>query len=144
MQRLRWSFLSLVKLTGRSGSQAMAVPTGRSVPACERVECGWPPWVVWPLDSDQRLGAVERGGGEQLWWGWEMCQVGFASLETQRGVRQRKGDRHREIQISIFLIICLLMINPVESGYTSLHKAVYISQMSKLLYKTNVGCCENY
>lgn len=77
---------------------------------------------------------------------WERC-------ETEKG---RQTERHR---ISISLIICLLMINPtmqckrchglfewevVKLGCTSVLKAVYIFQVSKLLYKLNVGCLKDY
>lgn len=72
--------------------------------------------------------------------------------------RERETDRER-YRTSVSLIICLLMINPtmqckrchglfewevVRLGCTSVLKAVYIFQVSKLLYKLNVGCLKDY
>ncbi len=70
---------------------------------------------------------------------------------------ETEGDRQREIQdfhLPHYLLAhdkpmqcerChgLFEWEAVESGYASLLKAVYISQMSKLFYKINVGCLEN-
>lgn len=159
MQWLRWSSSSLVKLTTRSGSQAVAVPTGRSVPACERVECGWPHGLC---EHWTQIKGMEQRRREEVNCYGEGGRCANSDLHPWRlkevWDRERETDRER-YRTSISLIICLLMINPtmqckrchglfewevVRLGCTSVLKAVYIFQVSKLLYKFNVRCLKDY